>query len=51
MIYTVFAANHTPGALFVSYPISWALTFVIQFGAFLWIYRKRTAAHSVLQKA
>lgn len=39
-IYTVFAAHHTPGALFVSYPISWALTFVIQFAAFLWIYRK-----------
>lgn len=50
-IYTVFAAHHTPDTLFVSYPISWALTFLCQLAAFLWIYRKRTAAHSVLQKA
>ena len=39
-IYTVFAAHHTPDTLFVSYPISWGLTFAIQFAAFLWIYRK-----------
>jgi Na+-driven multidrug efflux pump len=45
-IYTVFASHHTPGTLFVSYPISWALTFVIQFAAFLWIYRKYVSSQN-----
>lgn len=43
-IYTVFASHHTPGALFVSYPISWLLTFLAQLVALIWIYRKRTSA-------
>ncbi len=48
-IYTVFATNHTPDTLFISYPISWALTFLFQLAAFVWIYRKRTASQARLQ--
>lgn len=39
-IYTVFAAHHTPEALFVSYPISWVGTFICQYIAFMIIYKK-----------
>lgn len=41
-IYTVFANHHTPGTLFVSYPISWFLTFLAEFAAFVVIYRRQT---------
>ena len=40
-IYTFFAAHHTPQMLFISYPISWIVTFVCQLVAFIWIFRKR----------
>ena len=46
-IYTIFANHHTPGTLFVSYPISWGLTFLLQLMAFFWIYRKRVARHPI----
>lgn len=50
-IYTVFADHHTPGALFVSYPISWLLTFLAQLAAFVFIFRKHLVSRSQLQKA
>jgi hypothetical protein len=36
---------HTPDWLFVSYPISWLVTFVAQFVLFVVLYRKQAAAH------
>ena len=33
---------HSPQSLYYSYPISWAITFVIQFIAFLIVYRKHS---------
>ena len=44
-IKTVFAANPLPEILYLSYPISWVLTFVAELIAFLIIYRRRTAAY------
>lgn len=41
-IYTVFAEHHTAGTLFVSYPISWLVTFLCEFAVFVIIYRRRT---------
>ena len=46
-IYTVFAADHTPGTLFLSYPVSWGITFLFQLFAFVWIYRQRISRHSL----
>lgn len=40
-IYTAFARDPSPGTLFVSYPISWLLTFVCEFVAFVVIYRRQ----------
>ena len=44
-IYTVFQIPqyHTPQSLYLSYPISWTLTFLCQMTAFWIIYKKRTA--------
>ncbi len=39
-IYTVFQSSHTLETLYVSYPISWALTFLVHFICFLFAYRK-----------
>ena len=50
-IYTVFAAHHTPDTLFVSYPISWGVTFLCQLVVCILIYRKRSASNRSLQKA
>lgn len=50
-IYTVFAAHHTPAALFISYPISWALTFAAEFVAFVFIYRKQVRRYYQLQNS
>ena len=43
-IYTVFQIPqyHTPQSLYISYPISWTLTFLCQMAAFLLVYRKLT---------
>ena len=43
-IYTIFQIPrfHTPQCLFISYPISWAITFVFQMAAFVVVYRKHT---------
>ncbi len=45
-IYTIFQIPqyHTPQCLYISYAISWALTFLIQFMAFLIVYRRHTGA-------
>ncbi|MBE6917444.1 MAG: MATE family efflux transporter [Ruminococcaceae bacterium] len=47
-IYTVFQipAYHTPESLYVSYPISWIVTFLAQFVVCLIVYRRRMAAHT-----
>lgn len=41
-IFTIFQIPeyHTPQSLYVSYPISWTITFVIQLAAFFMVYRK-----------
>ena len=42
-IYTVFQIPqyHTPACLYMSYPISWVITFLVQLAVFLIIYRKQ----------
>ena len=47
-IYTVFQIPeyHTPAGLFISYPFSWLITFLIELVVFVFIYRK----HSKLYK-
>ena len=37
---TVFQTYHTPQCLYLSYPVSWTITFLIQMVAFIFIYRK-----------
>ena len=39
-IFTVFRWNHTLFTLYISYPITWALTACVNFGCYLWV-RKR----------
>lgn len=39
-IYTVFASNHTLQVLYVSYPISWAITAVVHLICYIVIYKK-----------
>lgn len=42
-IYTIFQLPqfHTPGNLYLSYPVSWVVTFAIQLSAFALMYKKR----------
>ena len=42
-IYTVFQipAFHTPESLYISYPVSWMVTFAFQIAAFFLVYRKQ----------
>ena len=42
-IYTIFQVPkfHTPECLYISYPISWLITFLIQLAAFLVVFRKQ----------
>jgi Na+-driven multidrug efflux pump len=35
-IYTVFAAHHTQFTLYISYPISWFLTIVVNICCYVW---------------
>lgn len=46
-IYTIFQipAFHTPECLYLSYSISWILTFLVQLIAFFIIYKKRIRSH------
>ena len=43
-IYTVFAAFHTPRVLYLSYIVTWIITFAFQLLAFLRVYRKQLQA-------
>ena len=40
-IFTVFRAVHTPACLYMSYPISWGLTFTVHLMCFIFIARRR----------
>ena len=42
-IYTIFQIPrfHTPQCLYISYPVSWAITFLFQIAAFYLVYRKQ----------
>ncbi len=48
-IYTIFAipALHTPECLFFSYTISWIITFLIQFAAFLMVFKRKTSTEQI----
>lgn len=50
-IYTVFRLPqfHTPESLYITYPISWLLTFAAQTIAFIILYRKKKAIYSMQQ--
>ena len=39
-IYTVFKQIHTLECLYISYPISWTLTFLVHLVCFLFVYRR-----------
>lgn len=47
-IYTIFQLPqfHTPVGLYVSYPISWCITFIIEFVVFLFIFYRQVRRHS-----
>ena len=45
-VYTVFQIHRIPQSLYISYPISWILTFLAQFVICLIVYRKRVVAHN-----
>lgn len=47
-IYTVFRMPqfHTPESLYITYPISWLLTFAAQTVAFIILYKKKKALHT-----
>ncbi len=41
-VLTVFAAHPTTGVLYISYPISWSITFSVLLISFVVIYKKQT---------
>ena len=41
-IATAFQAYHTTECLYLSYGVSWVITFAAQFAAFWWVYRRHT---------
>ena len=43
---TVFQTNPTPQCLYLSYPVSWTITFLCQMFAFLLIYKKQAKAYA-----
>ena len=43
---TVFQTYQTPQCLYLSYPVSWTITFLAQMVAFILVYRKHTALFS-----
>lgn len=45
-IYTVFQRQHTLVCLYISYPISWALTFAVHLACFAVVYRKLTKGNA-----
>jgi len=40
-IYTWFAANHTPADLYMCFPLSWTITFIVQSIIWIFVYRNR----------
>lgn len=42
-IYTIFRSYHTLPCLYISYPISWALTFLVHLACFAVVYRRLLA--------
>ena len=48
---TVFQAVHTPQCLFLSYPVSWSVTFICHTCCFLYVRRKVRAKAAALQGA
>ena len=48
-IYTIFQIPqyHTPQCLYISYAISWAVTFVVQLGVFIAVYKKRNKSNKL----
>ena len=48
-VYTIFRipAFHTPQSLFISYPVSWTVTFLFQLIAFLKLYKRHTAENTL----
>jgi len=51
-IYTVFQIPeyHTLESIYISYPISWTLTFTAQFIVFIWLYHRQVRAHKLSQQ-
>lgn len=47
-IFTIFKMNSTLHTLYISYPISWLLTFVVHFLCFLVVYRKMIKKNTAL---
>ncbi len=45
---TVFKAHHTTSCLYLSYGVSWVITFAAQFAAFWWVYRQHTKKTEIL---
>ncbi|MBQ2747475.1 MAG: MATE family efflux transporter [Firmicutes bacterium] len=45
-VLTVFRAIHTPECLFISYPVTWTVTFLVQLGAFIFVYKKILKDHN-----
>ncbi len=43
---TVFQTYHTPQCLYLSYSVSWIITFLCQMAAFIFVYRKQSALYS-----
>lgn len=39
-VFTVFKSFHTPEILFISYPVTWIVTFLAQLAAFIIVYKK-----------
>ena len=48
-IYTIFQipAFHTPQCLYISYPVSWTVTFLFQLAAFLHVYKRHIREHTL----
>ena len=44
-IYTVFAANHTLEMLYLSYPVSWIVTFLVELAFYFVVYRRLIVRH------
>lgn len=44
-IYTIFAANRTLEMLYLSYPVSWIVTFLVELAFYFVVYRRLMARH------